>query len=147
MHTQSHETRHFVLKQIELPAKLLNYFLWSNTNNINRYWCFRGGGVLFDISPRIARCVPQRRGFPPILGKVMDSAFMYAKVRLSCRNSLICTGLHTFQRHASPPRAAADGVDCTLVRSPRDFFFPKIIQPNSSFGAPEGSLSSGVRNT
>ena len=34
----------------------------------------------------------------------------------------------------------------TLLRSPREDFFWKIIRPNSSFGAPEGPLSSGVRN-
>jgi len=32
-------------------------------------------------------------------------------------------GLHTFRRHASPPRATADGVYWTLVRSPRRDFF------------------------
>ena len=47
------------------------------------------------------------------------------KVRLSCSDSLIYTGLHTFRRHASPPRAPADGVDRTLVRSSREFFFKK----------------------
>jgi len=35
------------------------------------------------------------------------------------------TGLHTFQRHASPPPAAADGVDWVLVRSPREDIFSK----------------------
>jgi len=83
---------------------------------------------------------------PCILGRVLDSAFMQARVRLSYSDSLIYTGLHTFRRHASPPRAAADGVDRTLVRSPRADFFSKIIRPNSSFGAPQGSLSSGVRS-
>jgi len=58
---------------------------------------------------------------------------------------LIFTGHHTFSRHAWPPRAAADGVDWTLVRSPMEEFFQ--IRPNPSFGTPEGSLSSGVRNT
>jgi len=62
---------------------------------------------------------------PCILGRVLDSAFMQARVRLSCSNSLIYTGLHTFRRHASPPRAAADGGDRTLVRSPREDFFQK----------------------
>jgi len=48
---------------------------------------------------------------PCIVWGVLDSAFMQARVRLSCSNNLIYTGLHTFWRHASPPRAAADGVD------------------------------------
>jgi len=69
---------------------------------------------------------------PCILGRVLDSAFMQAGVRLSCSNSLMYTGLHTFRRHASPPLAAADGGDWTLVRSPRED--SKIIRPNSSFG-------------
>ena len=46
-------------------------------------------------------------------------------MRLSCSDSLIYTGLHTFRRHASPSRAAAIGSGSTLVRSPRDFFFQK----------------------
>ena len=29
-------TRLIALEQIELPAKLLDYFLWSNKSNINR---------------------------------------------------------------------------------------------------------------
>ena len=64
-------------------------------------------------------------------------------MRLHCNDSLIYTGLHTFRRHASPPRAAADGVDWTLARSPREDLFSKIIRPNPSFGPSEGSLSSG----
>jgi len=52
---------------------------------------------------------------------------MQARVRLSCSNSLIYTGLHTFQHHASPSRAAADGVDWTSVRSPTGVF-SKIIR-------------------
>ena len=35
----------------------------------------------------------------------------------------------TFRCHASPPRAAADGGDWTLVRSPREFFLSKIFWP------------------
>ena len=87
---------------------------------------------------------------PCILGRVLDSAFMQARVRLSYSDSLIYTGLHTFRRHASPPRAAADGVDRTLVRSPRADFFSKIIQKSSGQILPSGplrkNLSSGVRN-
>ena len=52
-----------------------------------------------------------RRQDPCMLGRVLDSGFMQARVRLSCSDSLIYTGQHTFRRHASPPRAAADGVD------------------------------------
>ena len=74
------------------------------------------------------------------------SKFMQARVRLSCSDSLICTGLHTFRRHASPPQEASDGIYWTLVRSPRDDFFLKIIRPNFSFGAPEEKLTSEVRN-
>ena len=47
--------------------------------------------------------------YPCILGRVLNSAFMQAKVRLTCCNSLIYTGRHTFQRHAS--RATAYRVD------------------------------------
>jgi len=46
-------------------------------------------------------------------------------MRLSCSDSLIYTGQHTFQRHSSPPLAVADGVDSTLVRSPGEDFFQK----------------------
>jgi len=48
------------------------------------------------------------------------------RVRLSCSNRLIYTGHHTFRRHATHPRAAADGVDSTLVRSPIEDFSQKI---------------------
>jgi len=61
---------------------------------------------------------------------------MQARVRLSCSNSFIYTGHHTFQRHASPARAAADGVEWTLVRSSRGDFFQK----SSSHGGPLGVL-------
>jgi len=60
----------------------------------------------------VTDCVEVRRGAgtcddPCILGRVLDSAFMKARVRLSCSNSLIYTGHHKFRRHASSPRAAA----------------------------------------
>ena len=42
---------------------------------------------------------------PCILGRVLDSAFMQARVRLSCSDSLIYTERHKSRRHASPPRA------------------------------------------
>jgi len=44
---------------------------------------------------------------PCILGRVLDSAFIQARVRLSCSGGLINTGRQTFECHASPPRAAA----------------------------------------
>jgi len=72
---------------------------------------------------------------PCILGRVLDNAFVQARDRLSCSDSVIYTGYHAFRRHASTPRAAADGFDCTLVRFPREFVFSIIIWPNSSFGA------------
>ena len=40
---------------------------------------------------------------PCILGRVLDSAFIQARVRLSCSVGLIYTGRHTFRCHASPP--------------------------------------------
>jgi len=40
---------------------------------------------------------------PCILGRVLDSAFIQARVRLSCSDGLIYTGRHTFRCHASPP--------------------------------------------
>jgi len=82
---------------------------------------------------------------PCILGNVLDSAFVQARVKLSCSDSLIYTLLDTFRRHVSPPRAAAD-VFTYFSTVPQGRFFLKIIQPNSSFGPPDGSLSSGVRN-
>jgi len=65
---------------------------------------------------RLQLLVELRRGAGPceapcILGNVLDIAFMEARVRLSCSDSLIYTRLHTVRRHASPPRAAVDGVD------------------------------------
>jgi len=51
----------------------------------------RGGAGTCD-----ARCM---------LRRVLDSAFMQARVRLSCSDGLVYTGRHTFRRHASPPRA------------------------------------------
>jgi len=48
---------------------------------------------------------------PCILKRVLDSAFMQARVRLGGSDILICAGLHTFRRHASLPRAVADGDD------------------------------------
>jgi len=49
--------------------------------------------------------------------------------------------------HVPAPRLNSTSVgDWALARSPREDFFSKIIRPNSSFGAPEGSPSSGVRN-
>jgi len=44
---------------------------------------------------------------PCILGRVLDSAFVQARVRLSCSDGLIYTGRHMFRCHASPPLAAA----------------------------------------
>ena len=44
---------------------------------------------------------------PCISWRVLDSAFIQARVRLSCSDCLIYTGRHTFRRHASPPRASA----------------------------------------
>jgi len=58
-----------------------------------------------------------------ILGRVLDSGFMQARVRLGCSNSSIYTDHLMLRRHASPPRAAAVGVNWTLVRSPREDFF------------------------
>ena len=60
--------------------------------------------------------VEVRRGARPceapcILGRVLNSAFMEARVRLSFSGSLIYTRLHTVHRHTSPPRATADCVD------------------------------------
>ena len=43
---------------------------------------------------------------PCILGRVLDSAFIQARVRRSCSGVLIYKGRHTFRCHASPPRAA-----------------------------------------
>ena len=66
---------------------------------------------------------------PCILGRVLDSAFIQARVRLSCSGGLIYTGRHTFR--ASPTsRSSCRG---NLVRSPRKDFFEKN-HPNSSFG-------------
>jgi len=48
---------------------------------------------------------------PYILGRFLYSAFMRARVRLSCSNRLIYTRHHTFQHHAAPQQAAADSVD------------------------------------
>ena len=50
-------------------------------------------------------------GAQGVLGRVLDSAFIQARVRLNCSNILIYTGLHMSRCHASPPRATADGVD------------------------------------
>ena len=49
--------------------------------------------------------------------------------------------------HVPVPRLTST-ISClgTSVRSPREVFFLKIIRPNSSFGALEGSRSSGIRN-
>jgi len=44
---------------------------------------------------------------PCILGRVLDSAFMQARVRLSCSDGLIYTGRHTFRCHASPTNMRA----------------------------------------
>ena len=40
---------------------------------------------------------------PYMLRRVLDSALMQARVRLSCSDGLMYLGSHTFQRHASPP--------------------------------------------
>jgi len=48
---------------------------------------------------------------PCILGRVLDSTIMQARVKPSCSDGLIYTGRHAFRRHASPPRAGADGGD------------------------------------
>jgi hypothetical protein len=50
--------------------------------------CARGGAGTCDAPCR--------------LGRVLDSACMQAKVRLSCTDGLIYTGRHTFRRNASP---------------------------------------------
>ena len=90
-------------------------------------------------SPRVcpkkrkAPCPPVRNSFlglERLIGcstslSPADSAFIQARVRLNCSDSLIYTGLHTFRRHTSPPRAAADGVYQPVVRTPREDFFPK----------------------
>jgi len=81
---------------------------------------------------------------PCVLRRVLDSAFVQARVRLSCSDSLIYTGRHTFRRHASPPRAAADGRWLNFSTVPQGRFFSNIIRPNASFGSPVGSLSSRV---
>ena len=57
---------------------------------------------------------------PCILGRVLDSAFIQARVSLSCSDGLIYTGRHTFQCHASPPRTVSAQLQ---VRSPREDFF------------------------
>jgi len=59
---------------------------------------------------------------------------------------LLRAHLHTIARRVSPRRADAGGIDGTLVRNPMEDFFSKIIQLNSIFETPEGSLSFGVRN-
>ena len=67
---------------------------------------------------------------------------------LACIKAMSKTlhNLHGASHDPAPPRAPADVVHRNLVRSPREDFFWKIIRPNSSFGGPGGSLSSGVRN-
>jgi len=75
---------------------------------------------------------------------ILQLSLTLACIKVLSKLSLI---YRTFRRHASPPRAAANGVDWTLpLGFPTEVFFSKIIQPNSSFGTPEGSLTSGVRN-
>jgi len=121
---------------------LARWFLKKNLPwGIVLKFCERRRQVLGEVRRGAGTCE-----VPCILGGVLDSAFMQARVRLSCSDSLIYTGLHTFRRHASPPQVASDGIYRTLVRSPREEFFSKIIRPNSSFGAPEERLSSKVRN-
>ena len=76
------------------------------------------------------------------------------KTSLQLSLTLACTmalskplpNIHGASHFPAPPRAPANVVHWTLVRSPREDFFWKIIRPNSSFGAPEESLTSGVRN-
>jgi len=80
-----------------------------------------------------------------ILGRVLDSAFMQARLRLSCSNRLIYTGHHTFRRHASPPQYRRLWQN-NLSSVPHGRFCPKIIRPNSFFETSEGSPSSRVRN-
>jgi len=48
---------------------------------------------------------------------------------MSCGNRLKHTGHHTFQRHASPPRAAAAG-----IVSPMGGLFAQIVRPISPSG-------------
>ena len=59
---------------------------------------------------------------PCILERDLDSAFMQTIVWLTCSDSLIYTGRHTFQRHALPLRGAADGVNFSTVPQGRFFF-------------------------
>jgi len=79
---------------------------------------------------------------PCILGRVLDSAFIQARVRLGCSDGLRYPWRYTFRAkphlHEQLPR--------NFSTAPQGRFFLKIIRPNSSFGAPEGSLFSGVRN-
>jgi len=71
---------------------------------------------------------------PCIIGRVLDSAFMQDRMRMSCGNNLIYTSHHTFRRHAPPPRAGADGADWISVRSPREIRFQKSSDQTLSSG-------------
>jgi len=44
------------IEQTELPAKLLDYFLWSDKSNINQYVCI----LSVFISLSLSRCIPHR---------------------------------------------------------------------------------------
>jgi len=81
---------------------------------------------------------------PCILGRVLDSAFIQARVRLSCSDGLIYTCVYTLIWLSNPH--FHEQLPRNFSTVPQGIFLWKIIRPNSSFGAPEGSLSSGVRN-
>ena len=74
----------------------------SSLGNGTKFQSTTSGGTRGGAGTCDAQC---------ILGRVLDSAFMQARVSLSYSDGLIYTGCHTFRRHASTPRAAADGAD------------------------------------
>jgi len=89
------------------------------------------GSVLMFSQCRQQLLVDVRRGAgtcddPCKVGSILYSTFMQARVKLQCSTEANMHGLSNVPapRWASPPRAAFDGIDWTLVRTPmEDVFF------------------------
>jgi len=108
----------------------------------NRPW---GSVLKFCQCPRQllleVRCGAGMCDDPCILGRILHSAFMQARVRLGCMNE---TNMHG-SSHVPVPRlistSSCQGHWRNLSTDSHEIFFSNFIWLNSSFGTPEWTFS------
>jgi len=143
-------TRGFLQGSRRKPENLAGWFLKKNIPWGPYYYVWKFRQCLRQLLVDV-RCAGGAGTChdPSILGGVLDSAFMQARVRLSCMNE---TNMHGSSNIPAPRLTSTSSRGCqeywrNFSTEPPGRLFLKIIRLNSSFGTPEGTLSSRSRNS